>query len=222
MVSESGSAEGALAAIAALAEVIDTAALSDAYREAMRTAYWEEHDLHVVIAVAYAGISRLLAAAADPGTGEEAEYTLRSAAKGLTYDLASFTWPGWDEPGIDIDPSMAAAGLAAARTNLAMAHGLDKGDLAVSRAQWMLGAHLLTARDLEGASISFEEAADRARAAHEETDAALAEAFGALTTVVADPSANAGYEAALNRLRLLDGGEGFVGQVETARAVLEA
>ena len=220
--SGSGSAEGALAAIGALAEVIDTGALSDAYREAMRTAYWDDHDVHVVIAVAYAGISRLLAAAADPGTDEEAEYALRSAAKGLTYDLASFTWTGWDEPGIDIDPSMAAAGLAAARANLSMAHGLGKGDLPLSRAHWMLGAHQLTSRDLAGAAISFEEAADRARAAGEDADAALAEAFEALTTVVADPSALGAYEAALNRLQLLDGGEGFVGQVETARAVLDA
>ena len=221
MVDERG-AEGALAAIAALAEISEVGALSDAYREAMRTSYWDDHDIYVVMAVAYAGISRLLAAAADPGADEEAEYALRSAAKGLTYDLASFTWIGWDEPGIVVDPSIAAAGLAAARANLSMAYGLEKGDLAVSRGHWMLGAHLLTAGDLEGASISFEEAAEWAQAAGVETDAAVAEAFGVLTGIRAGGSTEDDYRAALNRLSLLDGGEGFVGQVETAKAVLEA
>ena len=212
--------DGAIAVIAALAEVSDDAALSDAYREAMRNAYWDEHDIHAVMAIAYGGISRLLAVAADPGTSEEHEYDMRSAAKGLTYDLASFAWPGWDEPDIEIDPSIEAAGRAAAFTNLSMAQALDKGDLALSRAHWMLGAHLLTSGDLEGAGASFDAAAACARNADQEADALLAEAFSVLSEAAGGRASEPDYEAALNRLRLADGGEGFVAQVETARSVI--
>lgn len=213
-------ADGALATIAALAEVSDMAALSDAYREAMRNAYWTEHDLHTVMAIAYAGVSRMLAVAADPATGDEDEHIMRSAAKGLTYDLASFTWAGWDEPDIDIDDSVAAAGLAAARANLSMAITLDKGDLAESRAHWMLGAHLLTSGDPDAALASFEAAGECARRLDAEADALLADAFAVVSSVVSGTSSEAEYQAALERLRLVDGGEGFVAQVVTARAVL--
>jgi hypothetical protein len=173
------------------------------------------------MAIAYAGISRLLALAADPGTPEEDEYDLRSAAKGLTYDLASFTWVGWDEPDIVVDPSIAAAGRAAAFANLSMAQMLDKGDLAMSRAHWILGAHLLTSGDSEGAGASFDAAAACAHRADEEAEALVSEAFSVLADVVGARSSDPDYDTAINRLRLVDGGEGFVAQVETARSVID-
>ena len=98
--------------IAALAE-IDLDAEPDAYTKAMRAAYWEDKDLSGAMAIAWAGISRLLAQA--HGATPEQAYGLRSEAKALSYDLASFTWAGWDEPGIVITPPEARAGCAAAR-----------------------------------------------------------------------------------------------------------
>ena len=219
---ESLGAEGtdAFAVIATLAEIADVRHAADAYREAMRAAYWEDKDVHIVAAVAYAGVSRLLAAAADPSVGEEIEYELRSAAKGLTHDLASFTWVGWDEPDVVIDRSLAIAGHAAARANLSMAYTLDKGDLAISRAHWTLGAHLLTSGDLENAAASFDEAQRHATEAGAIGEAHLSLAFGALTEVAAGRADEADLHAAIDRLRLDDGGEGFVAQVETTRAVI--
>ena len=70
---------------------------------AMRRSYPDHHDVALAVAIAYAGVSRLLAAAAS--SEAEKAYTLRSAAKSLTYDVASFTWPGWDEPGIELGPA---------------------------------------------------------------------------------------------------------------------
>jgi hypothetical protein len=216
---ERGRGGGAFAAIEALAAIDDLGEAANAYSEAMRTAYWTDKDLVAATAVAYAGVSRLLAAAAtaDPDTA----YAARSAAKGLTYDLASFTWVGWDEPDIEITAADAAAGLAAARSNLAMAENLEKGDLAVSRAHWMLGAHLLTAGDHSEAGTAFDRAAAFADRAGAEVEVGLAASFRVLCDLAAGkPGAEDRFDAALDELGSMEDGDGFVAQARTARAVL--
>jgi hypothetical protein len=204
--------------IATLAET-DLTESPDAYSEAMRHAYWEDKDLAGATAIAFAGISRLLAEArsAEPSRA----YALRSGAKQLTYDLASFTWPGWDEPGIIVTPPEMRAGLAAARANLRMAEELQKGDVALSRAHWILGAHQLAAGHPDEASTSFAEAATAAERAGEPGEAALAQAFGALAAVAEDPSATPSLDEALARLSVIDGGTELAAQVTTAREVLD-
>jgi hypothetical protein len=216
---ERGRREGAFAAIAVIAAVEDLSEAANAYREAMRAAYWEDHNVTLATAIAYGGVSRLLAGAATAKTETASE--ARSAAKALMYNLASFTWPGWDEPGIEVSASEAASGLAAARSNLAMAFELEKGDLPVARANWMLGAHLLTAGSFDEAAQAFADSARRAELAGAEAEVRLAGAFGALTALAA------GEDGAEERLRdqlaLLNeapDGADFVSQVETAGRVL--
>jgi hypothetical protein len=207
-----------LADIAALAE-IDLAKSPDVYSKAMRGAYWEDKDVAGAIAIAFAGISRLLADAhrADATRAHE----LRSGAKTLTYDVASFTWPGWDEPGIVITPPEMRAGYAAARANLAMAEELEKGPVRLSRAFWMLGAHELASGHRSEARTSFERAAALAEQAAEPAEAGLAQAFAALAQVAEDPSAEPTLEAALARLSSAERGAELVTQVRTARSALE-
>ena len=219
---DESAAEGAFATIAALAEVEDLDHVADAYRETMRAAYWDDKDVHIVVAVAYAGVSRLLTEAARVDVDDETEFALRSAAKGLTYDLASFTWIGWDEDGIELTSSERSAGLAAARTNLSMAYALDKGDLAISRAHWMLGAHLLTADDPVNAIGAFEEAERHATLTGELADAALNGAFRALAALVAEQASETQFSDAMAGLRSVDGGPDLAPQVDTARAVIGA
>jgi hypothetical protein len=136
------------------------------------------------------------------------------------YNLASFSWPGWGEEGVTIGPNDAAAGLAAARSNLVMAVELEKGDLAVSRAHWMLGAHLLTAGDLEHAAAQFHRAAQSADVAGAEAEVELASAFAALVDLASGAGSAQALELAVARLAEVDGGDAFSGQVETARRVL--
>lgn len=215
-----GRTEGAFATIAELAAIEDPLAAADAYSEAMRTAYWNDKDVPLTTAIAYAGVSRLLTEAqrSDDATATE----LRSRAKAMTYNLASFTWTGWDEPGIDVAPSDRAAGLAAARSNLDMAVELDTGDLAISRGWWMLGAHLLTGGDHSAACEAFAAAAEYADRAGSEVEAELSRAFDALASLAGgDEDAETELTGALGRLRAMDGGDGFVSQVETCRSVLD-
>ena len=219
MTSDTTHGEGAFALIAQLAAIGDLSEAAEAYRSSMRSAYWEDADIPTVTAMAYAGVAHLLAGA--EAVGGDAADGARYAAKGLMYDLASFTWPGWDQPGVEIAPSDATGGLAAARMNLMMAITLERGDLAESRAQWMLGAHLLTGGDHDGASLAFTEsmaAAERAGASAEE---ALARAFRALTELDAEPDdGEDALQAALADLARVADGKAFIDQVTTARRVL--
>jgi hypothetical protein len=206
--------------IAALAEV-DLAVQPTAYLEAMRHAYWEDKDLSAAMAIAWAGISRLLATAhgAEPAAADG----LRSQAKALSYDLASFTWAGWDEPGIVITPPEARAGYAAARANLALATELEKGELPRSRAHWILGAHELAAGRPDDAKTNFEAAATLADAAGTEgvSEAKLARAFLALAELGAGTDSEAVLDSALQALREDPDGAALVEQVQTARAVFD-
>ena len=206
--------------IAALAEV-DLAAQPKAYTEAMRRAYWEDKDLSAAMAIAWAGISRLLALAHK--SAPEQAYELRSQAKALSYDLASFTWAGWDEPGIVITPPEARAGCAAARANLTMAKELEKGELPRARAHWLLGAHELAAGRPDDARTNFEMAVTLAKAAGSEgaSEAKLARAFVVLTDLAASAGTEAELEAALKELQADPDGAALVEQVKTARVALD-
>lgn len=215
----SGRERGAFAAIASLAGIKDLTEASNAYTEAMRTAYWTDKDIPMATAIAHAGVSRLLVAAES--ADRDGAYELRSSAKGLMYDLASFTWVGWDAPGVVIGPTDASAGLAAARSNLAMAIELDKGDLAVSRAHWMLGAHLLTSGQVGDAQAAFAESARCAEAAGAEAEVLLSRAFGLLGSLAAgDEGAAERLDAAIASLGSVEDGDFFASQVTTARIVL--
>ncbi len=205
--------------IAALAEV-DLGARPDAYSEAMRHAYRQDKDLSGAMAIAWAGIGRLLALAheSEPGRARE----LRSQAQRLTYDLASFTWAGWDEPGIVITPPEARAGCAAARANLALALQLEQGELLQARAYWMLGAHELAAGRPEDARASFEAAAGLSAAAGPDgaAEAALASAFAVLADLSEGLAGETDLLTAVERLRSTPGGAELAEQVTTARDAL--
>lgn len=188
--------------------------------------YWQDKDLPAVVAFAQEGIRFCLDSAdAAEGAGEtERALTLRGAAKGLAYNLGSFSWPGWDEPGILVDSAALAIGRDAARLNLRLAQELGRGDLPLSRAHWLLGAHLLAAREAEPAERSFEYAANRAQAAGAPGEELLACAFALLAkrfrTAAADDEADGLLEAVLGCLAGVEQGTGFVQQVETAARVL--
>src|ERR1700712_2391987 len=77
----------------------DPAANSELYHKTMLDAYWKRKTLPAVVALGASGIQYALTHAQFP-TNSGAARELRSLAKAMSYDLASFTWPGWDEPGI--------------------------------------------------------------------------------------------------------------------------
>lgn len=215
-----GLEEGPLGSIAALASVADTSDAADAYGQSMKTAYWEHGDVTLVTAIAYAGAGRLLAIAEDADDPDEA-HEAKTAVRGLMYDLASFSWPGWDEPGVTITPEARAGGLSAARACLALTAELGMEDLATSRAHWIVGAHLLVASNPAEAGQQFALAGRAADRAGADAEVSLATGFGALADLAAGVAgAEDALTDALGELRTADGGDMFVQQVQTARRVL--
>lgn len=217
---EHGRDGGTFAAIAVLAELASAADVADACNEAMRRSYWELRDVQLSVGLAYAGTALLLRLA-DDERDATVERDLQIAVKGLLYNIASFTWPGWDEEGIEIAPSDQAAGLDAARASLDLVERLDLDELQRSRSHWMLGAHLLTSGEHAAAVDSFDQAIESAGRAGKPTDEKLATAFRALAGL-ADGSleANEDLDAALDDLSAVEHGPDFVTQVTTARRVL--
>jgi hypothetical protein len=209
------------AAIEYLNQQPDALQVGTVYSELVKHLHWQERDLPLVVAMSRAGIQYCLdQGELAAGTDMAQALRLRSLAKQLAYNLASFTWPGWDEPGVTPQPEESALGLDAARLNVRLALELDKGDLALSRAYWMLAAHLLTAKAVSGAESNFRRAAMYAQRAGSAADALLAEGFAHLANLVLSPSSATWRQALVEnkrRLAELEHGPAFVLQLDTAQ-----
>jgi hypothetical protein len=195
-------------------------AAAKAFSDALGRFYWKEKDLNLAVTIGRAGVQFALQAAedAEPSNSPLAE-ELRSTAKAMCYNLASFTWPGWDEAGIAPTRSDLLAGLDAAKANLRLARELKKGDLPLARAHWVLGAQQLAHGDRDAASASFASSAAHAAAAGAESERLLAQGFAYLVELLSapnSPDARKKLEEAKQALAPLEHGADFVGQLDTA------
>lgn len=190
-------------------------AAAKAYADLQRDFYWKKKDPFAMVAVARAGIQHGLTLAYAFDTHEpDLAYQLRSVAKGMAYDLGSFTWIGWDEPDFPIGDEHRAIGYDAAKTNLRLAAELNKGDLPLSRAWWLVGAHAMAAGDLVKAKADFEKAAEYAVRVEKPDEDRLCRAYGRLAEYLATPegAARAALEASIAEI----GDAGLADQVSTA------
>ena len=126
------------------------------FHGAIRHAYWERKDIDAVVLLGRAALSF--------GSGVSSSEDL-GALKSVAYDVASFCWTGWDEPGVTIDDEARIFGAEAAGLNLALAERLDRPGIPRAAAHWLVGAHALTAEDNASALGSFEQAASLAKSA---------------------------------------------------------
>lgn len=212
-------AQGPQAAVAFLQE--EQAGVSPveqikAFNDVVRHAYWEKKDLPAAIQIGQAGIvfsEQLLAKYPD-----QADEIL-AKQKALYYNLASFTWPGWNEKGITVSEEQVQLGLEAARHNLRLAKQLRKVALPCSRAYWMLAAQELAAKQYPQATVNFLEAERLARQAEAEGEALLAAGFVAVVGLLenpGDPTQTAHLEEIQQALRPLDHGKIFIAQLVDA------
>lgn len=176
----------------------------EAHRSESRRRYWKEKDL----SGARAEIDAAIALADRAGRDD--------LAKPFLYDLASFCYPGWDEPGIVITPEDVVAGEAAAKRNLRLALALRRGPVGEGNAWFIVGGYHLAAGRCEDARECFAryEALAPARPAHAE----LARGLQALS------DRNAGLDADVERhavaLETLgEDGVEFAAQLRTAARV---
>lgn len=192
--------------------------------ELAKRLYWKDKDLpaylHIAQAAAAIGIAEAhRIGAGDPEAAREALLSVRVQC----YNIGSFTWPGWLEPGISIGPGELAAGRDAAAANLRMAEELDCGEIAVSRAHWLVGAHQLAAEDFEGAAASFDRAAEFARGAGSSSEELLGRGYRCLAQIrLGSTDAALELQAVLAELAKAPEGDCFADQLVTARQWLGA
>ena len=61
----------------------------------------------------------------------------------MATNAASFTWIGWEEPGVAISGEQMRQGLAFARYSVRQLHELEPTDAQLAFSYWFLGAHLI-------------------------------------------------------------------------------
>lgn len=193
------------------------------YSELVKHLYWQDKNIPSMIAMALAGMGYTMISAKSIMPRDVATArALRSEAKTMAYNLASFTWIGWDEPGITLSQSDRRHGLEAARINLRLAFELNKGDLRISRGYWIKAAQLLATGSLQAAEYGFDKAAIYAFRAGAQADRLSGQAFALLAALLRNPGSPA-LEGQLElikvQLRVLEHGDMFVQQVETAGRV---
>jgi hypothetical protein len=210
-----------LAAVERISRDDDPIAVMKSYNSLLNQVYWKMKDLPVAVTLALSGINYGLTFAYGRG-GAEIRYDLRSLAKSLAYNLAAFTWPGWDEPGIEIGPAAVAIGLDSAKLNLRLALELEKGDVPLARGHWMLGAQWLANRNCEKATEHFLEAARYASLADHPAEVELAHGFIALTRRIVSPDETApltDFAVFRSRLENLPEGPDYLQQILVAARV---
>ncbi len=109
-----------------------------AYHSLRGDVYWKSHDLPAAVTIGRAGIFYCLSQSLICTSPQDVDF-FRSTAKSIAYDVGSFTWPGWEEPGIDPTAADLAAGRDCARLNLRLALDLQKPLDRVAMAHWLLG-----------------------------------------------------------------------------------
>ena len=136
------------------------AEIAGRYHSLVKDLYWKSHDLAALITIGRAGILYCLSQSHVTGLPPDAIDKLRSHAKAIAYDIGSFSWPGWEEPGINPGPAELATGNDCALLNLRLAIELKKPADRLSAAYWLAGAHDLSSGNFDSAEKHFQTAAE--------------------------------------------------------------
>lgn len=142
---------------------------------------------------------------------------IRRFARGVAFNIASFTWPGWGDSPEPISQARQELGLQAAKRAVELAEQIDE---MTPNALWILGAHQLNAGRYDEAMSSFERAKGLAR---NDFYRLMHDTWQQLTTVLASGN-NVDLkelDLAIDKLRNSDSEDAgfFADQLSTARRV---
>ena len=198
----------------------DQLRVAKTYSELVKHLYWKEKNVPAMVALARAGIQYALAMGTIVSEQDLVKtLLLRSEAKTIAYNLASYTWIGWDEQGITLTESDECHGLEAARINLRLAFELEKGDMRISRGYWMKASQLLSAGEFAASRHDFQKAVIYAARDGAEADRLISRGFELLVDLLQDPQ-DAAAQAALDEVKSqfapLEHGQMYIDQIDTA------
>lgn len=155
------------------------------YSNLVNDFYWKEKALTEVITFSRAGIQYCLTKVQEIAKDDvEKAVQLKTTAKIISYNLASYTWPGWDEKGISISQFDLSVGLDAAKLNLRLAFELKKGAVPLSMAYWVLGAQYLALRNYDEAIKAFTSSKEKAEEANDKMNDLLASGYIGVTKII--------------------------------------
>ncbi|MFT4632081.1 MAG: hypothetical protein ACI8PP_001317 [Candidatus Pseudothioglobus sp.] len=191
----------------------------------VRDLYWQSKNLNAALLIGRAGIQfGLTEARRVAGHDQALAHVLTSRSKMLAYNLSSFCWPGWQAQGIDIPAVYLAQGQDLAKTNMRLAKQLRKGDLPMSRAWWLMGAHHLAVGHYERARRAFVEGTRFAIAAQTRESELMLRGYVYLSDMLKHPDNERlaiEFGFVLAELEKSQEGRFFGEQLETALLVFE-
>jgi hypothetical protein len=198
----------------------DFKAVVNSYNTLIFDLYNKEKNLGWMVPIANAGISYCLGKSRELADKDaEMATKLKSIAKVISFNLASFTWPGWDEEGITVTEADLAAGLAAAKLNLKLVEELGKDPAQLSNSYWTVGSHYLarnTPKDYDKAIEAFNQAAEQARVAKSTDGELMNTGYVAMARILKGDQAQADFDASIKALKEMgtDDAKFFAKQLE--------
>jgi hypothetical protein len=154
------------------------------YSDLVMDFFWKERSLADVITFARAGIHYCLTKPGASGKRSSKELKeLKGYAKVISYNLASFTWPGWNDKDIKISSQDLEIGLDAAKLNLRLARELKRGVIPMSMAYWVLGAQHLASKNYAESLNAFSFSKKNARKGNDQMSELLADGYIGITKI---------------------------------------
>ncbi len=192
-----------------------------------RRYYTEHKDVARMLIFARAGIDfGLRHAKAVEQRDEKLARSLRAHAKAFAFNTAANAWPGWQDPGIEVTASDLVNGLDLARLNLRLARELKVSAQAQLNAHWLVGAHLMAAKQVEPAVKQFDLARELAKPEESPDYLGMIDGYTALARLSAKPNdktLQGQLDVVVAKLKETKGeGKFFAQQIRTAAEVFAA
>jgi|TARA_B100000315_G_C14427571_1_gene518597 hypothetical protein len=184
--------------------------------------YYKAKSIRQVLHLGCAGINYCLSRAGELDPNSQESKDLRLSAKKMATNIASFTWPGWDEPGIEISAEEMRQGLAFARYSIRQLNDLDPTDDQLSFSYWFLGAQLLAHKKYDEALEIFTQAHRYGPDGKGDSSAMLTGYIG-LTKILNDQDGEEEFAAAILRLESIgtEDAKFYAEQLQSVRSVFE-
>jgi hypothetical protein len=201
--------------------------VAERYSHLVKDFYWKDKALPNIVTFARAGIQYCLTKAQEMQEDDaQKALQLRVYARVISYNLASFAWPGWDEEGIVITERDLVEGLDAARLNVRLTTELREGPEKLANAYWVLGAQLLAAANYDDAIAAFESCKAKAQEAEALGLELLARGYMGIAKIVEGQASDEGRALLDDAIQGLDemgteDSEFFISQLRTALNVFE-
>ena len=182
----------------------DECDVAEAFGNLVLDCYWKAKSIEQVIHFANAGIHYCLArtwSSGDLGDDlydeiyDDPERELLFVAKRMATNAASFTWTGWNEPGVEISAEQMRQGLAFARYSVRQLQELDPTDAQLAFTYWYLAAHLIAEGSYAEALSVFGEARNHSASAGGDPDQpAMFDGYIGLTKILSGDNETGGSE----------------------------